>query len=296
MAQILAIEPDAERSVILRRLVKESLNIDVVLAGSADEAIAKLAESEPDLILTSSLLSPREDDHVATHLRLSPTLDHLPVLTIPALVEERTQAQKRGLISRLLPKFRRRQHTWPTYDFNAIAARIEDALEQSKSDAKEHEPERPARLMLLEANRTLLLEAGRQSDTPEPLGLIRLDAELRSFAPRDLQARAPRWNGGELPWLNTVKLTWGPEMHVVNISRSGLLVESGIRFTLGNRAEFQIEADEQDFIVKARVVRSDVASVHSLGVKYIAAAVFDQPFETLELGGYELIHQRTLAR
>ena len=45
MAHILAIEPDRERSVILKRLVKESLNIDVVLAESADQAIAKLKSS-----------------------------------------------------------------------------------------------------------------------------------------------------------------------------------------------------------------------------------------------------------
>ena len=285
MAQILAVEPDKERSVILGRLVKESLNHEIVVVRSADEAIARMIDAEPDVILTSSLLAPDEDEHIAAHLRLSPTLDYLPVLTIPPVVEQTAPEEKRGMLAWLLPRFRRRQRQWPAYDFSAVAARIEDALEQSKCDAERSAPERPARLMLLEAKRPLLLEAGRDPDLSPHLGLARLDAELRSYvAPsaRALLERAQRWDGRQLPWLNNMKLTWGPELRVLNISTSGLLVESGIRFTLGNREEFQIETDEQELIVRARVVRSDVASVDRLGVKYIAAAVFDKPFENLE--------------
>ena len=286
MARILAVEPDAERSVILRRLVKQSLNYEIVIVQSADEAINRMVDAEPDVILTSSLLAPGEDEHIAAHLRLSPTLDHLPVLTIPPVVAQTAPEQKRSRLAWLLTRFRRRRHQWPAYDFSAVAARIEDALEQSKMDAELSELERPARLMLLEAKRPLLLEAGRDSeDIPPQATLVRLDAELRAFADPGVRARldrAHRWDGRELPWLNNLKLTWGPELRVVNISTSGLLVESGIRFTLGNREEFQFEIDEQELIVKARVVRSDVASVGTLGVKYTAAAVFDMPFENLD--------------
>ena len=285
MAQILAVEPDWERSVILRRLVKQSLDHEIVIVGSADEAIAKMTDAEPDVILTSSLLAPDEDEHIAAHLRLSPALDHLPVLTIPPVVAQVAQEQKRGVLAWLLPRFRRQRRQWPAYDFSAVAARIEDALEQSKFDAERSEPERPARLMLLEAKRPLLLEAGRDPDLSPHVGLARLDAELRSFvAPsaRALLERAQRWDGRQLPWLNNMKLTWGPELRVLNISTSGLLVESGIRFTLGNREEFQIETDGQELIVRGRVVRSDVARVDRLGVKYIAAAVFDKPFDNLQ--------------
>src|SRR5262245_10962328 len=286
MARILAVEPDAERSVILRRLVKQSLNYEIVIVQSADEAINRMVDAEPDVILTSSLLAPGEDEHIAAYLRLSPTLDHLPVLTIPPVVAQTAPEQKRSRLAWLLPRFRRRRHQWrPAYDFSAVAARIEDALEQSKIDAERSQPERPARLMLLEATRPLLLEAGRDSDIPSQATLVRLDAELRAFADPGVRARldrAHRWDGGELPWLNNLRLTWGPELRVVNISTSGLLVESGIRFTLGNREEFQFDVDEQELIVKARVVRSDVASVGSLGVKYTAAAVFDMPFENLD--------------
>src|SRR5262245_41296942 len=183
MAQILAVEPDWERSVILRRLVKQSLDHEIIVVRSADEAIARMTEAEPDVILTSSLLAPDEDEHIAAHLRLSPALDHLPVLTIPPVVAQTRQEPKRGVLAWLLPRFRRQRRQWPAYDFSAVAARIEDALEQSKFDAERSEPERPARLMLLEAKRPLLLEAGRDPELPSQLGLARLDAELRSFTP-----------------------------------------------------------------------------------------------------------------
>ena len=285
MAHILAIEPDRERSVILKRLVKESLNIDVVLAESADQAIARLTEAPPDVILTSSLLAPHEDDHVATHLRLSPALDHLPVLTIPPLVEHAAGTPKRSLLSRVLPRLRRRQPISPTYDFRAVAMRIEDALEESRMSARHNEDDRPARLMLLEAKRTLLLEAGRGPDESEPLSLAQLDTEFRLVDRRDHTARAQRWEGDQLPWLSAVRLTWGADLRLINISRSGLLVESGVRFTLGNRADFELESPEHGLIVKARVVRSDVSQVGSLGVKYIAAAVFERPFQILDSQG-----------
>jgi hypothetical protein len=285
MARILAIEPDPDRSVILQRLVKQTLDVDIILTRSAEDAITNLCEASPDLILMSSLLSPGEDEHLTSHVRLLPDLDHLPMLTIPPLVDQSTEGQEQvGLLRRLLLRFRRRRHTWPTYDFSAIAARIEEALEESKLNARDSEIERPARLLLLEAKRPLLLAAGSaQESVSEGLTLMHLDNELRSFSPSaDRRARAPRWDSYQLPWLNSIKLTWGAELRLVNISRSGLLVESGVRFTTGNRTEFQLAGMDQEMIVKARVVRSDVSGVNALGVKYIAAAVFEQPFALLD--------------
>ena len=125
MAKILAIESDPERIVILRRLVREKLNADVIVADSIDSAIDTLDARRPDVIVTSSLLSPGDDQQLADHLRQAPALDHLPVLTLPPLVDRDDAESSRGFISRL---FRRRRQPWPTYDADAVAARIEDAL------------------------------------------------------------------------------------------------------------------------------------------------------------------------
>lgn len=272
MARILAIEPDPDRTVILQRLVSEKLDAEVVVASSADDAIHVLSERQPDLILTSMLLSLDEDQQLAAHLRSAPALDHLPVLTIPPFTEPGVKQE--GLISRF---FRRRHTNEPAYDAGAVASRIRDAIDQSRADAARfNDSRRPARVLLLERPSERAME--------DTLSLLRtLDAELERYcglAPH--KERAPRWERFELPWLESIRLTWGAELRLLNISSSGLLIESGIRMTLGNRTDFQLEdRDDRDFVIPGRVVRSDVSSVNSLGVKYVTAAVFEKPFELI---------------
>src|SRR4029453_7411581 len=86
MARILAIEPDADRREMLGRLVTARLTAEVALAATTKGALLPLADVPPDVILTSTLLSADEDDQLNAHLRAAPDLDHLPVLTIPPVV------------------------------------------------------------------------------------------------------------------------------------------------------------------------------------------------------------------
>jgi CheY-like chemotaxis protein len=274
MAQILAIEPDPERIVILRRLVGEKLGADVLVASSIESAIDTLDAKRPDVIVTSSLLSPSDDQQLAEHLRKAPSLDHLPVLTLPPLVDGEDDDSSDGLISRLFR--RRRRHAGPTYDADAIASRIEDALKQSRQDAPRFADlwQRPARLVLL----------GPEEQAEEENSLVyTLDADLARFlGVQPQQDRAPRWERSDLLWLESIRLTWGADLHLVNMSSSGLLVESGIRMTVGNLTDFEFEdREERDYVMSGRVVRSDVASVSNLGVKYVTAAIFDKPFESI---------------
>ena len=272
MAQILAIEPDPEKIVILRRLVNEKVGADVIVADSIASAISTLDISPPDVILTSSLLSPGDDQRLAEHLRRYPSLDHLPVLMLPPLAGADDSDASKTLVSRL---FHRRRAPVTAYDEGAVAARIEDALQQSKRDAAKYEELwRPARLLLLEPDRS------NQDDID--LGRT-LDADLARFLGVQPQLdRAPRWDRDDLPWLESISLTWGAELHLLNMSSSGLLVESGIRMTLGNVTDFQVaDRDDRDYVMPGRIVRSGVASVTSLGVKYVTAAVFEKPFESI---------------
>lgn len=274
MAKILAIESDPERIVILRRLIREKLDADVIVADSIESAIDTLDARRPDVIVTSSLLSPGDDQQLADHLRKEPALDHLPVLTLPPLVDTEDPESSAGLMSRLFR--RRRRQSWPTYDADAVASRIEDALQQSKRDAPRFADlwQRPARLLLMEP----------EGPAPEETSLVyTLDADLARFLGiQPQQDRAPRWERSDLLWLENIRLTWGANLHLVNMSSSGLLVESGIRMTVGNLTDFQFEdREEQDYVMSGRVVRSDVASVSGVGVKYVTAAVFDKPFESI---------------
>ena len=273
MAKILAIESDPERIVILRRLIREKLDADVIVADSVESAIDTLDAKRPDVIVTSSLLSFGDDQQLADHLRQAPALDHLPVLVLPPLVDTDDEASSRGLLSRL---FRRRRQSWPTYDADAIAARIEDALLQSKRDAPKYADlwQRPARLLLMEPD---------EQPQEETALVYTLDADLARFLGiQPQQDRAPRWERSDLLWLENIRLTWGANLHLLNMSSSGILVESGIRMTVGNLTDFEFEDREaRDYVMSGRVVRSDVAAVTSLGVKYVTAAVFDKPFESI---------------
>lgn len=274
MAQILAIESDPEKIVILRRLVSDKLDADVLVADSIESAIDTLEAKRPDVIVTSSLLSPSDDQQLADHLRQAPSLDHLPVLTLPPLVDTHDEHASDGLVSRLFR--RRRRQAWPAYDADAIAARIEDALQQSKRDAPRYADlwQRPARLLLMEPD-----EPAQEENSL----VYTLDADLARFLGiQPQQDRAPRWGRSDLQWLEGIRLTWGANLHLLNMSSSGLLVESGIRMTVGNLEDFEFEDREmRDYVMSGRVVRSDVAAVTSLGVKYVTAAVFDKPFESI---------------
>lgn len=278
MAQILAIEPDPERIVILQRLVGEKLGADVLVANSIESAINTLDARRPDVIVTSSLLPPGDDQELAEHLRGAPSLDHLPVLTLPPLLDTDDEDGEHGLMSRLFRRHRRQ--SLPLYDADAIVSRIEDALQQSKRDAPRYADlwQRPARLLLMEPGGTVQDENSL---------VYTLDADLARFLGiQPQQDRAPRWERSDLSWLESIRLTWGADLHLLNLSSSGLLVESGIRMTVGNLTDFQFaDREERDYVMSGRVVRSDVASVTSLGVKYVTAAIFDKPFESIGPSG-----------
>jgi len=289
MARILAIEPDRGRGAMLQRLVGERLGADVILTVSANDALATLADVPPDVILTSSLLSAHEDEQLTAHLRAAPDLDHLPVLQIPPMIEIKKQPVPEGLWARLRARLRRQREQMPLYDFGAITERIEEALEQSKYEAPESEIERPARLILLESGGPLLLGSGMPRErTPENIvSLVRLDSEEAwSEDVRKWRSRARRWHSHQLPWLSGVRLSWGApalaSLRLLNMSSTGLLLESDAHLTVGKKAGFQLAgSDDESLIVEASVVRADLLNEDPTFVTRIVAATFDQPFHSL---------------
>ena len=277
MNRILAIEPDAERGVRLRRLLRENLNTVLVISTSAHAAITAMTETRPDLILTSNLLSANDEQDLVAHLRATPALRHLPVLTIPPVVEmPAAETRSTGLLSRL---FRRPQPQVlsPMYDIGAVITRIEEALEQSKIAVRQAEQE-------AEAEAQQQAEDAIASAIESPAGEPAMESAWFS---RGSTKRAQRWSLSDLPWLSSVKLPWGQQLRLVNISSSGLLVESSVRLSPGSDTTFRIGGPDLSLTVPARVVRCRVATVDSLGVKYETAAVFDQPVNELIAAGEE---------
>jgi CheY-like chemotaxis protein len=98
MTRILAIEPDLQRGTLLRRLLRDAVRADVTVVPSTKAALAALSAQAPDLILTSSLMAPQDDRDLVTHLRETPALRHLPVLTMPPVAEP-PAPKKPGLLA-----------------------------------------------------------------------------------------------------------------------------------------------------------------------------------------------------
>jgi hypothetical protein len=86
MALILAIEPDRRQASQLTAIVRGRLHAELVLGESAERALAALGQRVPDLILTSVLLSPKDEATLGVRLRaLDGAAVHVQTLTIPML-------------------------------------------------------------------------------------------------------------------------------------------------------------------------------------------------------------------
>lgn len=101
MPLILAIDPDKRQSTQLASLVKAQLQAELVQRATAGEALEALQGRVPDLVLTTSLISPREDAVLATYLReLGPAGAHVQTVTIPLLGTAAPQ-RARGVLAAL---------------------------------------------------------------------------------------------------------------------------------------------------------------------------------------------------
>ena len=86
MPLILAIEPDRRQANQLTTMMRGRLHAELVLADSAARALAALGDRVPDLVLTSALLSTKDEALLAERLReLDAAAAHVQTLTIPVL-------------------------------------------------------------------------------------------------------------------------------------------------------------------------------------------------------------------
>jgi hypothetical protein len=124
------------------------------------------------------------------------------------------------------------------------------------------------------------------------------DGALAPFLrrPGDHQAREARLTRDELPWLSSVRLPWGDEVALMNISKSGMLVETTSKLAPGSTTDFQISGADTDLSVSTVVVRSEIGSVSPLGVKYQAAVSFANKFVFPQQLGAVSGSPQTLAR
>jgi hypothetical protein len=137
MALILAIEPDRRQASKVAAIVKNKLHAEIVQADTTEHAIAALGGRAPDLILTSLLLSRKDDAALADWLRESDEAGkHLQTLVIPVLGNSRDGDDGGGLLSRLTRGRSRDDATTDGCEPEVFAAQIREYLEKADEDRR----------------------------------------------------------------------------------------------------------------------------------------------------------------
>jgi hypothetical protein len=273
MGSILAIEADPKRRGLLTSLIREHVKSDITFVESVKAAIASFADHVPDLIVAPTLLSPGDSEELNSHVKQLHAAPFVQMLTIPAL-DMLVEPPKEG--QRGLQIFKRRPVSLGLqYDPEMVGALILDRLERAGALRAEHDAALAMRVQV--EGQLPAVRASRNSAAAELVssgnGALHGVAADRRCAHRIGQT--------EVPWLSVVRLPWGVDVDLVNISRTGLLVESGSKLAAGVTLKLHLIGPGTNLFVLARFVRSEVARINRLGARYYAAAQFETPLEYL---------------
>lgn len=281
MAHILAIEADPRRRHALTRLVREHVKAHLVVVETVQAAIASIGGRAPDLILSPTLLSPPDEAELLSYVKQLATAPYIQMMTVPALdmLADKPIAStpRRWLLG---PVFNRRQVIiGPQYDLTMVAAQIADGLERARERRMEYAAmlacsaeagrTEPTTAMILARSARRLQEGGSEAS---------IQQQLRDRS-REERRVALRKGRGDVSWLSAVKLSTGDELRLINISSTGVLVETGTKLTPGMTTELHLSGPGTSLVVPARFVRSDIARIDGLGVRFHAAAAFTKELD-----------------
>jgi len=265
MSHILVIESDRNRRTLLMGLIRQHTRlVDVTLVDSVQAAIACFANKKPDLIVAPTLLSPDDSAQLTEHVKWY-AAPHVQMLTVPALDMLRAPiAEERHRFS----FFRRRRPVslGLQYDPSMVGRQIADALDVAVTLREERGSTMDVRALLRKEEPLLIVQPSQTDVIADPI------LSNRSFRERAERMAQSGWS---------VRMPWGSEVDLVNISRTGVLLESNSKVSPGVILELNLKGMGQSHNVMARFVRSQIADVDRLGVRYHAAAHFEQPLEML---------------
>jgi hypothetical protein len=154
---VLAIEPDPRQAAIVKRVVKERVQAEIVVVDSRDAAIAAIRTAIPDVLLVSALLSPRDEDDLMAHLRTLEGASHLQTHTIPQLASAlgRGDGGRGGLLSAFRRKKAESSPAGCDPDLFADEIRMfVQRAQEKKREAAEAGPARPGPSRVIRAAET----------------------------------------------------------------------------------------------------------------------------------------------
>jgi hypothetical protein len=267
MAGILAIEADRSRRMLLKALIREHVHGEVMMVDSVKAAIASFSRYQPDLIVAPALLSPADSAELAAHVKTQAG-PHVQMVTISAL-DVLEQKRRMGF-------FRRQTISLGLqYDPQMVGRQIANALEEARLLRAQYASGFRIKT-IVEPPRSIVGPVRRVIHAPTAAPIAQPDERERRCAKRIPQQGPGQW---------TLRMPWGTNAELVNISRTGVLIASGSKVTPGVTMELQLSGLGLQRIMTARFVRSEIAHVDRLGVRYHAAAQFEQPLDILPAHG-----------
>jgi hypothetical protein len=278
MARILAIESDPKRRYFLSKFVREHVQAKLVVVPSVRAAIASIAERTPDLIIAPTLLSPPDEAELLTYMKGLDSAPYIQMMTVPALDmlanAPAEGTRRRGFFGEVFN--RRPTSLGLQYDRGMVAAQIVDGLERARELRIEYAAMlayKEAQSQASQSTSMVLARSGSGIVLEANSAVVR--EQLREQA-RDERRIALRKGRGDVPWLSGIKASWGADLQLINISSTGVLVETGSKFAPGSTTNLHLCGPETNLVVPVRFIRSDVARIDGLGVRYRAAAAFAQ--------------------
>jgi len=184
MALILAIEPDRKQASRVAAIVKNRLHAEIVQGDTTEHAVEALAGRVPDLILTSMLLSRKDDAALADWLRESDEAGrHVQTLVIPVLSgSSRDDDDGGGLLSRFTRGRSRDDATTDGCDPEVFAAQIREYLDRAAEERA-----------LLREDAEALRTAAQARGAAAPAGRMR-EAEAPRAAERAPSLQERSWD------------------------------------------------------------------------------------------------------
>ena len=277
-ARILAIEPDPQGGAILDRVLDKRVCGDVLIVGDIDAALTSIAEQVPDLILTSTFLPPAALARLIDELRRLPDATHTQVITTPHFLDAPHREPSRDTSERVLRFPRQRTEVGRFHDDQALLrTEVAQYLEQARllRAAARNSQQRgvvPITDLVLAARPP----GPRQLSTGSPALRIPTAQDLRalnSLLPAD-RRRASRRRAADLAGQWGVRLSPDGDASIVDISCSGVRLETSSWLQPGNLIDLELIGMEGRVEVGARLIRTETVDADGPDVKYRAAAMF----------------------
>ncbi len=271
--RVLAVEPDPYRRRRLKAVLETRVR-DARIVASAEEAIPALESELPDLVLTSSFLSPAAVRTLTAHLKARTDAGHVPVLITPQLAD--VEAATAPSLSARFGWLRRPHSLSEPCEAPAFLQQLDEYVQQARTA-------REARDLVLPVSPAVDAREMQIVPQPDTIALRARGADTGPLhgRPSD-RRRMARLRHEQLPWLRMARLPWGSDVEVVDVSRSGVLVETTSRMTPGTVVDLEFLGKDLNATVPSRVLRTSVGHVDRLGVRYRVAAAFTRDFGLID--------------